>query len=378
MNPANSPHAANGQHPPAGFSVDDAVFTLFRHKWLILAFVCLGCVGAVAVRFVQPPLYVSKAKLMVHYVVNNREMTPATPDSPHSQSLDAGAQNIINAETEIITSLDVAKHAAENIGPGRILAKKGGGTNLLAAAGAICSGIEVDPPRSSILTISFKHPDGDIVQPVLEAVLQAYMLKHRDVRLMPDDYLVQQRDELRKKLAKTEEALKTLKVQAKMPFPEDANRAIQRQIAKVQDDLLDAQRELLERRAILGDKAFAAAGETNGIGTSVPAETLSSYTFATTRLEELKRQQSELLLQYTEAYPLVQNVRDRIDKLTRQKGELEKQYPSLAPLLLSGAQSGTNTVGYGCAHRPGRSPEHCAQQSPEPGLSGDGCAAQNR
>ena len=58
----------------------------------------------------------------------------------------------------------------------------------------------MDPPKSSILTISFKHPDRDLVQPVLQAVIQAYMLKHRDVRLMPDDYLVEQRDELRKKL----------------------------------------------------------------------------------------------------------------------------------------------------------------------------------
>ena len=72
---------------------------------------------------------------------------------------------------------------------------------------------------------------------------------------MPDDYLVQQRDEVRKKLTKTEEDLKSLKIQAKMPFPEDASRSIQRQIAKVQDELLDAQRELLERKAMLGDKA---------------------------------------------------------------------------------------------------------------------------
>jgi uncharacterized protein involved in exopolysaccharide biosynthesis len=82
MNSANPRHAANGQNAPAGFSADDAVYTLFRHKWLILAFVGLGLAGAVAVRFVRPPLYVSKAKRMVHYVLNNREMTSANPDSP--------------------------------------------------------------------------------------------------------------------------------------------------------------------------------------------------------------------------------------------------------------------------------------------------------
>jgi hypothetical protein len=53
---------------------------------------------------------------------------------------------------------------------------------------------------------------------------------------MPDDYLLQQRDEMRKKLAQTEEELKSLKIRSKMPFPEEANRSLQRQIAKVQDD----------------------------------------------------------------------------------------------------------------------------------------------
>ena len=344
MNPANSSHAATGTQASAGFSVDDAIFTLFRHKWLILGFVCLGLAGAVAVRFVKPPLYVSKAKLMVNYVLNTKEMTPANADSPRAQSLDAGAQSIINAEIEILTSLDVAERVADMVGPARILAKKGGGTNRLWAAGVICSGIEVDPPKSSILTISFKHPDPDIVQPVLEAVLRAYMQKHRDVRLMPDDYLVKQRDELRSKLAQTEEQLKDLKMRAKILFPEEMKRSYQTQIGKVQDELLDTQRELIERKAMLGDQGLGASTPTNGAQTSIPAEKLSNYSFATTKLEELKRQESELLLQYKEAYPLVQNVRERIQKLTRQKADLEQQYPALAYLLLSAAHGSTNTV----------------------------------
>ena len=77
----------------------------------------------------------------------------------------------------------------------------------------------------------------------------------------------------------------------------------------------------------------------------MPADKLSNYSFATTKLEELKRQESELLLQYKEAYPLVQNVRERIQKLTRQKADLEQQYPALAHLLLSAAHGSTNTVG---------------------------------
>ena len=46
--------------------------------------------------------------------------------------------------------------------------------------------------------------------------------------------------------------LSNLQVQAShaMPFLEETNRSLQKQIAKVQDELLDAQRQLIERRAL--------------------------------------------------------------------------------------------------------------------------------
>ena len=77
----------------------------------------------------------------------------------------------------------------------------------------------------------------------------------------------------------------------------------------------------------------------------VPADKLDAYIFATTRLEGLKRQENELLLQYTEDFPLVRNVRDRIGKLTRQKADLEQQYPSLVHRPVDPEHGVTNTVG---------------------------------
>ena len=103
MNPAISSPGANGQHAPAGFNADDAIYTLFRHKWLIVAFMCLGVAGAVAVRFVRPPLYASEAKLMVHYVVDSRAATTASSEGQSVHTLDVSALNIINSEIEILT-----------------------------------------------------------------------------------------------------------------------------------------------------------------------------------------------------------------------------------------------------------------------------------
>ena len=344
MIPANSPQAVNGHPAHSGLSADDVIYTVFRHKWLLLTFAVLGLVGAMAVRILRPPLYVSKAKLMVHYV-QNRETTSSNPESSRAQSLDASAQSVLNAEIDILSSLDVAARVAEQIGPAKILAKKGGGTNLLAAAGVVCSGIEVDPPKSSILTISFKHPDEQVVQPVLEALIQAYMLKHRDVRLMPNDYLKGQRDDMRQKLAQTEDELRSLKIKAKLPFPEEANRSYQRQITKIQDELLDAQSELLQRQTIIGQASHAASNQTTHAESSIPADKLSSYSAATATLESLKRQEGELLLTYTEAYPMVQTVRSRMQNVAKERAELEQRYPALVHVLPGTGQTGTNAVG---------------------------------
>lgn len=79
----------------------------------------------------------------------------------------------------------------------------------------------------------------------------------------------------------------------------------------------------------------------------IPTDKMDAYIFATTRLEELKRQQGELLLQYTADYPLVRNVRDRIGKLSRQKADLEQQYPALARRLVGPAHAGTSAVSPG-------------------------------
>ena len=52
-------HSSDDEEQPAagGLGMDDVFFTLFRHKLLILAFVCLGVIAAVVVRIVKPPLY---------------------------------------------------------------------------------------------------------------------------------------------------------------------------------------------------------------------------------------------------------------------------------------------------------------------------------
>src|SRR5436190_18567722 len=107
MNPGGNPsHQPHAHLPSAGMGVDDVLFTLFRHKWLILGFFCLGLMGAAIAPLIKPPRYESRAKLMVHYVVergagmagNGGQVIPS----------ESGGQGMISTEVEILKSRDVA------------------------------------------------------------------------------------------------------------------------------------------------------------------------------------------------------------------------------------------------------------------------------
>ena len=183
---------------------------------------------------------------MVRYVLDTKGVSPPDPDA-QIKSTDSGGQNIINSEVEILTSLNVAVQVADIVGPERVLAKRGGGNDRKAAARVICSGISVEiPPRTAIMTVSFKHPDQEVVQPVLDALIKIYMRKHLEVHQgvgVLDDYYSRRRDEMRASLAKTEEELKRIKTEAKVVSLDETKRFRENQIVKLTDELLAAERE---------------------------------------------------------------------------------------------------------------------------------------
>src|ERR1041385_5093524 len=191
---------------PPGIGIGDICFTLFRHKWLILGFVCLGVVAACAMRITHPPKYASRAELMIKFVVESKAAGPMTPEGRVIPA--ESSANIMSTEIEMIKSLDVAKNAAALLPP-EVLNRLGVGTNWTWATGVIEGGIEVENPHStSILAVMFKHRDQTIVQPALDAIITAYKMKHNQVyglNSSVDSMAVQKREEYRRQLAATEE-----------------------------------------------------------------------------------------------------------------------------------------------------------------------------
>ncbi len=351
MNPGPPSNGANGQPASPGISLDDVYFTLFRHKWLILAFVSLGIIGAAAIRLLRPPPYLSKAELMVLYVNDIKPGITSSNQDETTMPTDPGGEAVLNSEMEILKSLDVAVQVAEQFGPQKILAKLGGGTNLMRAASVIASGIDVEiPARTSILTVSFRHRDPELVQPVLDVLLKTYQRKHIDVREklgVRDEYYAKERDDLSAKIISIDQDLKTLKSQAKTIIPEDALKFYQGQYSKALDALFDAKRDLAEHQAMMGSVGGGVpTGATNADEMAVPADAMNSYSEIASDLDDNKRHERALIRDgYLDAFPLVQRVRERIATLKKQKSDLEGQYPALKHFVLGGVTGNTNSPG---------------------------------
>jgi uncharacterized protein involved in exopolysaccharide biosynthesis/Mrp family chromosome partitioning ATPase len=338
---ANSRNAADRQKP-AGIGIDDVYFTIFRHKKLLVVCFCLGLIGVAVVRSVMKPVYSSHAKLFVRYVLDRPEINP---DSQGANILSASSGNgsVLSSEREILASLDVAKEVAETVGPEKILAAFGGGTNLLQAAGVVRSGIGVTAQgQSEVMVVSFQHPTREVVQPVLNALIQAYLQKHVEVRqgtLFSESHYSEQLTALRRKLAVTEDELKKVLTGAGVISVADAKRTYGTQIEKFKGELLDAKGELFALEATLNDDALSTVS-TNSMDASIPADKLDYYATVLAGLNELRKRERELLLKYTEAHPLVTAARESIAQLKQKKSELEKEHPGLA--LSGGSSAGTD------------------------------------
>src|SRR3954463_5589914 len=112
-----SPKSPNVAPPEApGMGPDDILFTLFRHKQLILAGLILGIIGAGVVKVIYRPFWATEAKLNIPYI---KETLPSDPSEPTARvrATDVTGQTIIGTEMEILKSIDVASNAAYIVGP---------------------------------------------------------------------------------------------------------------------------------------------------------------------------------------------------------------------------------------------------------------------
>ncbi len=339
------------QHP-SGMKLGDILFALFKRKRTIIVCAVVGIIAAAAVYFLFPPSYESQAKLLVRYVLERSGVDPAEAAGAAAQSGNqAQADRVIGAETEILTSWDLAIQVAEALGPQRLLPppqdlfshvvqavglkrllpSSGPSATVAEAADSIASGLKVVSDKgSNIILISYKNRNPEIATLVLQELLSRYFVKHLEVHRSAGafDFVAQQTDQVRARLNQAEDALKSLREKTGIASLKEGSAAITTEAAKVQEQLNAAEADLAEQQALVRQKTDSGsktwrkkptdekANKAKVAGTQAKIETLKA------RLSDIQRRTKQL----SELAP-------QIEDLERKKEMDEANYKYFAASL---------------------------------------------
>ncbi len=340
------PRPAATAHASSSISISDIYYLLFRHKWKLILCTLAGLIAAGTYYKLNPPPYQSLASLFIRFVISDGKSVGPSPDGATTKSPDQRGETIMASEVQILASLDLARQVAANVGPERILAHSGGGSDLTAAAAQVQGGLKiVTPPKSSIILVTFTHPDREIVQPVLREVVDQYLKMHvaihRSVGLV-DTFLTQETDQMRARLAQTEEELRRAIARAGVISIEDAKANFAVQLSRIRQDILNTQAEIAERSATLALVEKPAAPEAGPEASGYSSEQLDRYRAARARLEFMRRREQELLMQFTPESTRVKEARDLLAAAEKEVRQLESEFPALARMNLPSSTPGAS------------------------------------
>jgi len=338
--------------PPPGLSLGlvDIYHILFRQKYKILSVWVIGLLATAVVKVAWPVTYQSQATLLVKYILEDKPYRPVFNDSS-MKTPDADGAGSIKAEAQILGSFDLALMVVTNLGPDRILAKSGGGSNMVSAASQVQFGLKVEPiANSAMMQVIFHHADPDVVQPVLAQVIESYEKKHNEVHMASgatDDVLQKELVSLKSELAQTEKSLRDAKLKVGVSSLEDSRRVLAERIAKIQENLFNAKAEIVERQAGLASitDTSPASSETNDASPPPPPpEKVNAYKRICGLLETFEAKEKELAVQYTSDNPLVKEIANKVSENEAAKAKLEAEYPQLSSYQVTPAGTGTQPV----------------------------------
>ncbi len=288
-----------------------------------------------------PLTYQSEAKLLVKYVVENK--SPGQVGSGSTVTSDESA-NAINTEMEILTSLDLAQQVADTMGAAKILAKAGGGTNRYAAAGFIRGSLALDAAKGSkVIRVSFRHPDPEMAQLILEQVVQAYLTRHEEVHRhvgVFDEFLTQQTDQLKSRLTDTETELRRAKTSAGIISLEDSKKAYTEQIVSTKEKISEAEADLAERKAMAQQMAKFMHTDSPTLtpqpeASPVSPETVTEYEQVCSDLDSDRKKLRDLLSMFTMENSWVKTAQAQVETAIERKRKMEASNPGLVALRLA-------------------------------------------
>lgn len=333
----------------SGLSLPEIYYILFRHKWKIIFFTLLGLGAGLAFYKLNPTLYLSEAKLMVKYIKESKGV--GNKDSTQQFPFDPQGTTIINAEVEILGSMDLCLRVVDELGPKTILNKPAVTRNK--AADFLSKNLVVQAPNhGKIIHITFQHRDPAVAQAVLNKIIDLYKEKHLTIH-RPSGATVesvsQQVTNFQNHLAKTEEELRQLKRKFKVIDIKEARTKLTDDLAHLRQERFSSEAELEAQKAGLkeAEKLNPSITPAAAPDIGVPLKKINDYRNLCAQLNSFLSKKQEYLAQFTPENPMVQRLEVQIVETEKNKKRMEEENPPLLTLEMPVVRpsSSTNLAG---------------------------------
>ena len=314
----------------------EVMFLLMKHRWKLIVCTLAGLAAAAILYVSHTPPYESQAKRLVRYGLARSPID--TVENQASGSVSRSNDSVIASEREILQSWDLAFEVAQTIGTERLVGLPETPASLSQAAAVIRSGLLATSNKgSNVISVAFQSHDPDLTVLVLNQLLTRYFDKHLAVHRSAGafEFVAQQKEDVRKRLAETEAQLTELKSQAKVISLAETTTLVNDTIARSQKDLELAEVELAEQQArvrALEELSGLTSRKTDSDADRPSANEIQQYQAIVARLGVLRSEGLDLRSRYTAESRLVRMNRDQIAQLEQQRRELEQRFPDLATL----------------------------------------------
>ena len=207
---------------------------------------------------------------------------------------------------------------------------------------AITNNLSIDPSaRDSVITVSYQHPDKETAHEVLTEIVNAYPRKHTEMHRpagLTDERLQREAVKLKEQLSSTDAALEAAKQQVNVASLEDAEKTAADYVGQIRQQLLAAEADLAEQRALAGviQEPPPQVHTTNAADSAVvPPEVQQDYVNTCRVLMRLNQRGQEMLLTSPETSPFVLTNRADIARVEKDKRRLEQLFPSLTGMMIA-------------------------------------------
>ena len=334
-------------------SLRDLYYVLFRHKWKMILFFLAVTVTVFVRTSLIPEVYRSEAKLLVRLGRENVTLDP-TVTTGQIINISQSRENEVNLELEILKSRELLEDVVDSIGPDAFLMRtvrkfsiNSRNEKVIRKAAPeaptevkkslsnserfnlvkplnnrdkaflkVMKNLEIKALKdSSIISISYESESPKLAQNVIATLINYYLEKHIVVHQTPGShpFFLQQANQLRSKLALSEDELRNLRDESGISSIEEQQQVIFSRIAELEGQTGAAEAELAACQA----KVLALQKTLSNIPELLVTQETTGFSdhavdLMRAKLYELQLKEHDLLSKFAEESQQVQMIRKEV------------------------------------------------------------------